>query len=150
VPKKPPPVVRSRTVAVIPGPEVDGWIRNMEFPQGSEMLDPETRARMAARRLAHHNERVAAAERELAAQRQRDELRTSHRGGRKAGAPNEKTLAVENLIKRNLKKYPDDERTAPNLRLRAERTAAGKKLLEGMAPSTWARHVRKVLNLAPD
>jgi len=128
----------------------EGWLRNMEFPQGNEMLDPETRARMAARRLAHHNERIAAAERELTAQRQRDELSASHRSGGKRGRKNEKTLAVENIIRRNLVKYPNDERTAPNLRLRAERTAAGRKLVKGMARSTWARHVKNVLNLASD
>jgi hypothetical protein len=92
--KKKPPVVVSKTVAVFPGPKVDGYLRNMEFPQGAEMLDADTRARMAERRRLHHNERVAAAERELAAQRARDDLRDAHRSGGKAGRQTKKVQHV--------------------------------------------------------
>jgi len=110
----------------------EGWLRNAGFIVGEEHVDPALRRQMAAAlRLELHN-------------------KSAHRSGGTAGRKNEKTIAIENLIKRNLKNYPNDERTAPNLRLRAERTGAGRKLLKDMAPSTWARHVKNVLNVELD
>jgi hypothetical protein len=102
--------VNKKERKVLSGPPIDPFVRNAEFAVVDNALDPALRKSLAAAlRVAHQNERVAAEQRELDAERERDAAREEVaplRTGGKAGRRSDKVKAHHAHIRELMVEFP--------------------------------------------